>query len=226
MVFYFLVIQHFFSMDIVYGTTLKGIQLDGMLGGAPISLPGMKGKALRFDGLNDYLDLAGPNDSCIADIRLCTQGLTVSFWMMPLSNASSFGYSQYIIGTMSNGNTGLGFVIEYAYPALYPFVRIRTDTQFTGCGLGIAQEIGQWYQFAYVWDNTFCTLYYNGIRITQCGMVLDTPSEPLYGLTVGANPAIKELSSRLLNADLDELYMFEYALNDDQIYRLYRNSFL
>ncbi len=211
-------------MDTIDGSILQGTQLNGVLGGGPTLTTGVHGNALRFDGLDDYVDLEGPNNTCIADIRLCPQGLTVSFWMLPLSSTSKDGFDQFIVATMFDGLTALGFSVLYPV-AQYPFVSIRTDTQFVGCGTEIVQGVGEWFHFAFVWYNTGVTLYNNGIKIKDCGLIADSYTDPLSGLTLGANPLIKS-GGRMLNASLDDLYMFEYSLNEEQIYRLYRESFV
>ena len=68
-------------MDRVEGNIMTGRNITGTMYNGSSLVPGYQGNAVQFDGINDYVDLGNHSDSCFGDIRLCTDGVTVSIWI-------------------------------------------------------------------------------------------------------------------------------------------------
>jgi len=126
---------------------------------------GKFGNALKFDGLNDYVNI--PDDSTLE----ITGDITLEAWININSFSTSAGYHMYIIGKDSVGQRsyGIGVDLTWSQPRK-PFVIMFHSGGSYKISWGLNQLVtNQWYHIAGVFDETNdqLNLYVNGIPQTM-----------------------------------------------------------
>jgi 6-phosphogluconolactonase (cycloisomerase 2 family) len=112
--------------------------------------------ALHFDGSNDYVRVAN-------NTALETSVGTVELWARPTWTPGSRGANPGMIGMRSSSGTRFSWHIRSGYGAL---------DLFNGSGVGsISYAFTQntWYHFAFVYSQTNCTVYINGVNAGTTG---------------------------------------------------------
>jgi len=177
---------------------------DGTIYGANWVIDSIKGKALKFDGNEDYININHP------DFNI-TKAITMMAWVKRL-------------GDYSKGN-------PYA-PGWMRIVWLRSDTGLMSqcacvvtsdgtrhcIGYGGVIPIGKWVHLALTFENgTFCA-YFNGSKI-NC--LTDLPDE-LYPSDGVAR--IGGISDRWFNGIIDEVRIYNRVLNESEIKSIYENN--
>lgn len=153
------------------------------------------GKALSFDGANDYVEIA---DMDFLDL---TVAYTFEVWIRPQGFSSLAGIlSKY----QTNGAEG--YFVRMLQTA--PYTGINFDGMSTASGILSA---GKWYHVAAVNDNGTRRLYLNGELQQLTGSVspVVANSDPL---RIGV-----DYSSRFFNGDIDEVRIWNVALTAAQV---------
>ncbi len=206
-------------MDSLTGATLTGTSVSGTVFGNPSIVTGFHGNALTFDGVDDYVEFNISPATCLTDIRMCTEGLTISLWIFP------FDTSQYsvIFTTISAGDTNyVGFHLLYTSSGL--FIRYRTDSHHWQCQSN-QMHAGKWSHITVVWSNngaSIIDIYHNAVVRPACTSVPHSTVNVPEGFRIGADYS----GSMHLDASLDEMYLFQNVLSADQVHRLYRSGFV
>ncbi len=181
-------------------------------GATPIT--GTLGSAFRFNGVDNYIDIANH-----ADFNGLNQ-LTVSCWFTingfdiwePLLNKGGYnelstdvfevnvnegGFIHFVLNFESSGRTGYNT----------PSGQLQTDT---------------WYHFVGSWDGDTVNLYLDGILVSS----YDTPNEILKtsdsSLQIGLEYEAPDQS--FFNGDIDDIYLYARSLSSNESQQLYNND--
>ncbi len=115
---------------------------------------GKRGKALEFDGTNDFIDV-GTSESLQP-----TTGLTVSTWVRRTGNFSDVNG---IVTSVKNNNFDGGYILTGTSAN-----KVRMYI-WTGGGWALSESttvltLGQWYHVSATWDGSNIKLYINGVQ--------------------------------------------------------------
>ena len=163
-------------------------------GGAPPAFS--FGNALDFDGVNDYVSLS--------PITLSSAGFTISFWNKGGNQAGVFG------------DNGTGYVQI-----------INTDGRVIINGLlnlppisfnNPTRNNNTWYNYVITGDNNIIRCYVNSVESASGGRSAG-------GVKSGSITKIGALgSSSFINANMDEVAIWDVALTTEQISNLYNSG--
>lgn len=189
------------------GSALNG-NLQGSCPGAATcptwSMSGKNGKAISFDGVDDYIDVP---DSQAIDF---TQDITISMWVNPRSTQKSYAD---IISKHANG----GYIIEQNLNSTNQYY-FAWDTTGSGAYTGQAAlttlVANVWQHFVVVKSGATITHYLNGVQTAQATGSSATISVNAQPLRIG-NWA--STSGRQWNGTLDDLKIYNFALSQNQI---------
>jgi len=186
---------------------------DGTLMNGPNWVDGEFGKALQFDGVDDYVD-AGNGSS----LNLSSSG-TVAFWFM----ANKLGEYQGIVSkndlkvTDRNGYT----------------TRLQNSNKLVSeladdAGLVISWSttvisIGTWYFVVLEWDGTTVQSYVNGILEDSDPQTIN-PISDVYNLFIGCEHETNGDPTFYFNGIIDEVAIFNVALGEQDIQSLMDNG--
>ena len=186
----------------------------GTLVNGPIWDTGELGSALKFDGTNDYVEIA---DSQSFDIE---SGLTIAAWINPAVAASygtimsKFahipGYRKDIYWFLYNNKVGASLAGPSGTVGKdwKPDVSIQTDT---------------WTHLALTYDGTAMTMFKDGQNVASTNVSGDlmlansSSNEPL---CIGSNTEWGEY----YNGIIDEVRIYNRALNEDEILNLFNEA--
>ncbi len=171
---------------------------------------GKYGKALDFDGTDDYV--ATSNESALEGMT----GITVSAWVKRTSNPAATGIiaSKFWDGTnrswrLAIGSTGI------------PEFLAATDTQNDNDRAygNTALTIGQWYYVTGMWSSTtgLISLYVDGIlqnTTAQAGSTIRTNNSPAWV----ARDYYNNVPRDPFPGQIDDLKVYNYARTADQIH--------
>jgi len=182
---------------------------NGTLSGATWSANGKYGRALQFDGFNDYLD-AGSGASLNV-----TSAFAVETWVNSFILPSSEGQRGTIVSKEVGGSNGWGIRLEE--PGLLSFY-FRTPSYST-LNSAARPQANVWYHVVGVWDGVARKLYVNG--------VLNNSDLPSSFLSSSNSLSVGRLSSGsyYFNGLIDEVRVYNRALSADEVALHYYSSF-
>ncbi len=194
----------YWSFDEGSGTTAydySGYNNHGTLYNGPQWVDGKLGKALSFDGVNDYISVPHNGNLNI------TGGITIEAWLNPNTSQSSIWVSIVGKGTGSwtpdIWNYLLG--LEYLKPRIV-----------YGGGLTASQAIpsNSWSYVVFIGDSSSNRLkiYINGVLVSQ-GTMTSMP-------TTNTN-SIRITGNNYFNGLIDEVRIYNRALSDQEIKAIY-----
>ena len=165
--------------------------------------------SMEFDGVNDYVDLGNTSDT------KSESPYTISVWA--LKNGTGTGTFPTIISNQKNSSGQGGWAINENSNKWRAYI----DT--TGSGGWVYAEsnatitTSQWYHLVAHWDGSTITLYVDGVAQTT------TASAATIGYgTITQNATIGSYTSaNYFNGKIDEIAIFNYALDSDQILEIY-----
>lgn len=172
---------------------------DGVFRGNPVWVDGEFGKALSFDGVDDYVNITQfPN------LKL-TKAFTLSAWFNP-QNAASSNNHMAIIGL---GSSGPRYYVDKSASNLHIRLQSANDN--------LSQNVGSvvfntWQHAAYAYDGKSINVYVNGTLVDNraaSGDLLTDNNESYIGNWSGA--------VRHFNGIIDEAAVFNVALAEDDI---------
>jgi hypothetical protein len=197
-----------YNLDRGEGTTaydISGNGNSGTFGGDPRWTLGKYGKALDFDGSDDYVDI--PHE--IAN----EAPFTYSAWVY--INGST-GTGQYIIGNGAQSYSEGGTIL---YNVSSGNIEFPVQTNGLHGGVGTSIDFDKWNHIAGTWDGTNSSnsikLYKNGFLAVEgtASTHSEDPQEP--GLTLGTPDNSK--GNYVLNGKVDEVKIYDYARTPRQI---------
>ena len=177
---------------------------NGTLTNGPVWVDGKYGKALQFDGVNDYVD-AGNG----ATLNWGTGGFTVELWAKISGVSTDFTHLvskpyNYWLDLGSGANAG-------KQVAFY----MNTGSNYSS---GYAELTGNvWHHIAGVGDNTDKSLkiYVDGV-LRNSGAFTGSPTPTTNNLVIGALAG-----ARYVNGVIDEVRIYNRSLSGDEIGKLY-----
>ena len=111
-----------FTMEKISGSTLMG-PLSGQVSGGAQIVPGKLGLALNFDGIDGMVNFGYNPESCLHDLEMCSEGLTIAFWIK-IHNVHNKNRGVILHSVAYIGETGLQI-------RLYPeFFRFRINARY------------------------------------------------------------------------------------------------
>jgi len=195
----------YWKFDEGTGTTAydsSGNNNDGTLVNEPEWVDGRYGRALSFDGINDYVEIP---DS--PELRLNeSKGLTIMLWFyrtsypqydnVLVSKQVYPGWVEYQLDLINTGN-----------------LEFKTWDGYNNAVIGSTSvpDANKWYHVAYVMNNTHWDFYVNG-TLKNSG----TTSYDLYisnsNLTIG-----QDIGAATFNGTIDEVKVYDRALSAEEI---------
>jgi hypothetical protein len=197
-----------FPMDETTGTTItdtissKTGTMQGGLDAGNDSVPGRIGNALDFDGVDDYIDVASPN--------LPINDFTYAFWI----NADTTNDEAFIMVSDGAGNNE---IVIYIDPQLKGNVE---GGGFLGGNANVSAS--EWVHLVMSRSGSDVTFYINGAvdsTATRAG-VLDFSTCPLL-VGVDADSGCTGLLGNYANSRIDDVRVYDRALNNDEVAALY-----
>ena len=173
---------------------------------------GKIGKALMFDGVDDYVDVG---------MKVHTNSITFAAWVYPTGLTSDW---QYIAAVQAWGNAG------------GRFLRIDTSNQFhwgaqndSDTGFAVNSSViseNQWYHVVGVLDiaNNQIELYINGTKVMNDSIVgtfnrqITTDGKKL---KIGRRP---DSAANYFNGTIDQVSIWDHALTASEITAIYNNE--
>ena len=196
----------------------SGNDNDGIIYGA-IWVDGKFGKALYFDGQDDYVEV--PDSSSLNP----TEQIAIESWYKPLSfmgagnepivdksyTSHNPPYYQYLLGVTGDGYPNV--------PASFSFSSsINNQAISTHTGQGF-WKIGQWYHIIGIYDSTSVKLYVNGELISSkpaSGALNNFGTKLRIGTYVNFNA--------FLHGTIDEIRIYNRALSPEEVKQHYESG--
>ncbi|MFW9991226.1 MAG: LamG domain-containing protein [Candidatus Odinarchaeota archaeon] len=189
----------------VYDQSGKGN--DGSVNGATLT-PGVTANALMFDGISDYVEVAPPPD-------LSTGRLTISSWVYYKETPISNDYGNAII-CQDNDITRVFQLSTYQgkfcwHRMGYPSSDLLGEDSI---------EAHRWYHVVVTFDHNKHELFVDGM---SQGVILE--NDPIaFNETVPINIGRKNSGEFYFNGCIDEVLIWNRALNEAEIQHLYKEQ--
>jgi hypothetical protein len=182
--------------------------------------PGIRGNALQFDGINDYVTIG--NGTKFSD--LCNNGCTITAWI----KSGSTGVNNEIVGRSSTSENGIAN--RYFELALASNNRIQSTIYPNGVDDGftcsVASEFGfdtppgTWFFVALRYNQTGLLSaindHYGGV--TSCSVINQTAWNSSYNTLIGAGGTGSNL---VYNGSIDEVTLWNRDLSIAELSALY-----
>lgn len=185
---------------------------DGTIYGATF-VEGIKGKALSFNGLNNYVEiphstvLQPERITVVAWVKLAANTPSNDIWGIVTKDNPNDAWTMQVHGSQSGQpRTRPGFANDVGF-------YVRTDVGAVQPFIKTSLEVGSWYQIAGVYDGNYVMIYLNGVKkdsMALTGTILQNTNPANIGRTVN-------YPTRLMNGVIDEVRIYNRALNADEI---------
>jgi hypothetical protein len=173
---------------------------DGILVGDPMWVDGKIGRALQFDGVDDYVEVQDAE-------TLTPENFTIAFWVNPVD----MDRVQITIAKKTQTNVG-----GYSFNITSVAVGSRHWVQINGAWVNVTFSYtqGLWQHVAVTYDGTTIKGYLNGqlMATTEASGSLGKDSGVL---RLGAEP--RDTVSAYYNGSLDDVQIYDKALSQDEI---------
>ncbi|MEM5815124.1 MAG: DUF2341 domain-containing protein [Candidatus Aenigmatarchaeota archaeon] len=190
----------------------SGNNNNGNLVNGPTWVDGKFGKALSFDGVNDYVDTPTPNPG--------GGSFTVCAWIKNPTDAGR-------IVAQDETNPSGGWALSLGDPGTLNDVRFyyrgASVVILDAKGLGLTD--GAWHFICGVRDPTAGTrkIYHNGVIVAQITSGDTYTANPAQKVIIGGeSSASAEYPGVLIGAIIDEVKIYNRALSDSEIQALYQ----
>jgi len=205
-----------------YAGDSSGNKNTGTLTNGPTWVDGKQGKALNFDGVNDYVDLGSP-----ASLN-GTGSHTISLWAN-LNDIGALGNYDVFFEKNSDcgAGAGWGMVVYYSTPSTWAAAVVTTSggaVNYSALGTSPTPTIGTWVHLVGVYDNSAqtITLYTDGVsrQTTNTGNTLRVGDNSTIGVQKPNTCTLIDLA----NAKIDDVRVYNRALSADEVKALYRSG--
>ena len=192
---------------------------NGVVNGATLTSDrfGNVGKALSFDGMSNYVEV--PHSSTFN----FTNKITISLWIKP-NTIFAPGVESYVLNKQSNyGASQVGFHIYYWYnSSLGSMITFRcrngNNSNWGGCSYNsLSPFTNTWKNFILAYDSVSMRIYIDGQFFTS-----SSPENLGYNnasILIG-----KFISGGYFKGDIDDIAIYNRALNSQEITQLYRST--
>ena len=184
--------------------------------------------AFRFDGDDDYIDVAH------ADSLDITDGITISLWTKMDAAGSPIGLNQYWVSKGTGGphyedspqNTFTFFLANYTTAPDMVQCYLSDGSTLHGIlppeqapGLHLANlDPDTWYHFAVTWDGDLMKVYKNGIPVPGAEQSF---SGSINSLTADLDIGRLGNGTRYFDGVIDDLLIYNRALSELEIQQIY-----
>jgi len=179
---------------------------------------GKIGKALEFDGTDDYVDCG--NDASL-DLGLSGDSFTLEAWIKPnQASPSDWGVVIAKDGLTTNNDRNYWFGQNAGTPGIYFGTRNEADNGRAEWKTNDGLTAGAWNHIAVVWDRTAndVILYIDGTvkswNVGDAGAPFDIPSAYDTNVSIGLSGDINAFP---FNGTIDEVKIYNRALNAEEI---------
>ena len=204
-------------MDAVNGNLLVG-SMDGTLLGNARVVPGMYGNALYIDGQSgSRVDYGAPKNGCFFDPDHCTQGITISFWLIFHDVQTNYdnifetgGCRPRAVGYCMALETGTNIRVLILRRAGYLVYRLPST------------PVHQWHYWSVTYTGDDVNVYINGCNTAPFSIKkYEAPRNAAH--TENANVHFGDWSGGGLapHMTIDEMMVWYRVLTVDQIWQLY-----
>ncbi len=188
-------------MDSVSGSILPGYtNIGAQLYNNPILVAGKKASALRFDSSQQqYAILDDHPNRCVGNLDLCTQGMTIAFWMYVRPKMSNWSK---IFDSGGKDPNKYGISIYKGWDSDFrALFKLSNGEMLYMYQTDLA--INTWIHFTIVWHPNYLKFYMDGC-FEKNGRKLSnlTATTSTYPMYIGG-------TSSHANVDLDEVYIYE-----------------
>ena len=220
----------YYSFDNIENNILKddsGNGHDGIIYGNPKVVDGVKGKALEFDGIDDYIIVPNSND------LNPKYEITISAWFVSKDTSKSGSSGDLLTkGQWYPGLRQIEFPIHH-YPSDYMRFAINPDGGSlswisTEYDWNIKQELNKWHHVVGVFDGRHLKLYLDGKLVSEKTLDKLTPincPENPENLYIGGGKDYWGDIANKFKGIIDEIRIYNRALSDDEIKALYNSYF-
>jgi hypothetical protein len=176
--------------------------------GCPTWVDGKFGKALRFDGVDDYVSVPDSPILNPSTVTLCT-------WVKIFNYSTAY---QSIVNKGLGGGTRYQLRIQ-PYPYNKFEVSIGNGSNYTMVSSLTTVNLNTWYFVAATADGSTVKIYVNG-RVENSKSQIAPITSVNQFLVVGA----RDDNKQWLNGTIDEVMIFNRSLTDDEIKFLYQEG--
>jgi len=197
----------YWKFDENFGTTAfdsSSYNNNGIISGATW-MNGVSNSALRFDGVNDYVNIS---DSNSLDL---TNAITIGAWVYPVSWSSIFPR----IVSKESGIYSEPYALELDRDGKRAMLCLNTKSGSSEeCTASTNNSISlyQWYNVVGTWNGTTVKIYVNG-QLVSTRIQTGTMNVTKNNVLIGNNPS----KNRQFNGTIDEVKIWNKALSVDEI---------
>ena len=193
-----------YGFDEASGTTVSDSSGSGNTGSASGAVrvsTGKHGKAMRFDGINDIVNVA---DSASLDL---TAGMTLEGWVKP----SSLGSADHAVLMKERGTSGFSYRL-YAHDGRNPVGWAHTSADYS-TGASSALKNSTWSHIAVTYDGSTLRFFVNGVQKSSKS-VSGTLAIGTGALRIGGAPTF---GGDWFKGDVDDVRIWRKPLTASQI---------
>jgi len=197
----------------------SGNNNDGMLMNGPTWVDGKIGKALYFDGTDDYIRI---EDSATISSPSVTNAITVMAWVKPDPGFLNDRYARVVASHWTDGEGQIGgssnaWVLEAHDDGRYhAILSAGDDVTWIDLASNTAPQEGVWQHLAFTWDGSTVTFYFNGV-IDATGMYTATISDSSRPMQI----AKTDLLWYVWKGFIDEVKVYNRSLSADEVWAEY-----
>jgi hypothetical protein len=188
----------------------------GTLKNGPVWVQGRYGYALKFDGVDDYVDFGDI-------LNLAGKSLTISAWIR-VDKLPPPGYTYpFVARRQDSGSYNADYLVEVRSDGgiCFTYAKAGTYNWYGACTGGGIVAAGQWYHVVATFDSSTTTarIYVNAVqRASQAtGQQLTSNSGAVFRLAYTWYTG----NNKYYNGVLDEIAVFDRALTDAEVSALY-----
>jgi hypothetical protein len=182
----------------------------GTLTNGPVWTTGRMGGALDFDGANDFVSFSNPLSS-FSQSSACA-------WVWADSYTNSSSYASTFLNLYSDANNGVRFGGDLgASPYLYVSYKSGGTSYVRSTVEGVV-ETNKWYHLCYTFNGSSAKLYLDGAPLAS---VADSGWNPGAANQIGARSTVDSVVVGSWNGKLDDVRIFNRALDDAEIRNIY-----
>ena len=190
------------------GTLYNGSTVCGGIDACPLWVDGKFGKALQFDGVDDYVDV--PSSAILSGLNT----ITVEAWVNPTKTTEGTIVSKH--DNYQNREWQL-YINPYTYKYTFQVFDENTDT-FSEV-VGVAATIGKWTHIVGVYNNGKLQIYCDGVLTDSktTDKIIRVTNAPI---RIGNRAD----NTRYYGGIIDEVMIFNRSLSEEEIKFLYQEG--
>lgn len=172
---------------------------------------GKFGKALNFDGVNDYVSVS---DSNSLDL---TNALTIEAWVYPTVLSS---YPRII--SKESGNYAYPYALEVSSNKVVLYVKLQgsSSNEQLAAQANTNLSLNTWTHVVVTWNGQVGKVYYNGVKKSSDTSLSGTLIQTTKPLLIGNSPNI----DRPWKGKIDEVRIWKRVLSEQEIKASYNTS--